>query len=258
MIFIPTLGRVHEQHTYAWFDKKFLREHEVVIVCPPNEGIKHAHAGRKVRECPAKGIGPTRQWIMEYARDHGIQKVIMCDDDHVHWYHRIAQDNYNLRNATKAECHAIFDRVYDKLDEYAMVGVSARAGNNRFYPYTEVEAIRQNNIHGIRTDVYFEIGARFDRVPLMEDFDVILTFLRNGYPNLLLTDVAWGQIASNAPGGCSTYRNNKLQSEAARALQALHPGLVRIHTKRAKTWGDMAERDDVIISWKKALDSYKG
>jgi hypothetical protein len=258
MIFIPTLNRVDEQHTYNWFTKKFLKKNHVCIVCPPNEYNAHRKYGRLVLPCSAKGIGPVRQWIMEYARKNGIDKVIMCDDDHIHWYVRPDPNKYNLRNATREECEDIFYRIYDKLDTYAMVGVSARAGNNRLFPGGEFEAIRQNNIHGIRTDVFFEIGARFDRVPLMEDFDVILTFLENGYPNLLLADVAWGQVASNAPGGCSSYRNNELQSKAAKMLAELHPGLVTIHKKKAKTWGALNERDDVIIRWKKALESYTG
>jgi len=253
MIFIPTLNRVDEQYTLAWFSDAFIRKYDVTIVCPPKELTKHAKYDRNVLVCDKKGIGPTRQFIMEYAQYNGIEKVIMCDDDHIHWYHRISPDSYHLRNATKPECEAMFERIFKKLDEYAMVGMSARSGNNRFFPATELEAIRQNNIHGIRTDIYFQEGIRFDRVPLMEDFDVILSFLEAGYPNLLLVDVAWGQLSSNAPGGCSTYRNNALQTTAAYALKALHPKFVTVHKKKAATWGEMAERDDVICYWKKAL-----
>jgi hypothetical protein len=257
MIFIPTLNRVNQQYTYEWFSKAYIAKRNITIVCPKSESMAHLKLGRQVLECDYKGIGPTRQYIMDYASENGILKVIMCDDDHIHWYNRIADDSYHLRNATKPEAEAIFERIFDKLDEYALVGVSARSGNNRFFPATELEAIRQNNIHGIRVDVYKTEGLRFDRVPLMEDFDVILSLLERGYPNLLLTDVAWGQLASNAAGGCSTYRNNELQTKAAHALAELHPGLVRIHTKKAVSWGGgMNERDDVIIYWKKALESY--
>ena len=133
-------------------------------------------------------------------------------------------------------------------------GLSARQGNHLTFPMKEKEIARQNNVHAFQRDILLKDNIRFDILPLMEDFHVTLSLLELGYPNLVLQNFCWGQIASNNPGGCSLYRNMQMQKDAATKLHELHPKFVKIITKKNKTgWKDMDERTDVRIQWKKAF-----
>jgi hypothetical protein len=67
-------------------------------------------------------------------------------------------------------------------------------------------------------------------------------------------DWAWNQRGSGAVGGCSGYRNNEVQTEAANELHRLFPDFVTVVTKKSKSsWQGMEERTDVRIQWKKAF-----
>ena len=133
------------------------------------------------------------------------------------------------------------------------VGVSARPGNNNTFPKQYCEKTRATHVHGYRLSTLLKHNVRFDAVPLMEDFHVTLSLLKLGYPNLVMQDFACGQAASNAPGGCSLYRDAELQAEACQTLRSLHPDFVTVVTKKSKSWQGMSTRLDVRIQWKKAL-----
>jgi hypothetical protein len=96
------------------------------------------------------------------------------------------------------------------------------------------------------------------RVPVMEDFDLTLQLLRAGFPNRVSYEFCWNQRGSGSEGGCSTYRTGEMQAAAARRLAELHPDFVKVVTKSSKSnWkqGDMQERVDVIVQWRKAFEA---
>ena len=103
-------------------------------------------------------------------------------------------------------------------------------------------------------------GARFDRVRLRQDFDVILYMLERGYPNRVIFKYAFGQT-SGSKGGCSAYRTPELMEKEAYKLKKLHgPKVVSVVTKTTKGGWDgmedvngMKQRKDVIIQWKRAF-----
>lgn len=251
-IYIPTRGRLETQRTWDSLPASFRDDWGVVLVCPPNEVAEHRARGRAAIPCHHDGIGPTRQFIMD-TTDKPF--VIMCDDDH-DWMRRADPKHYRLEPIPPEETPSVFERMVELLRVYALVGVSARAGNNRHFPERVVEVTRQNNVHGINVAAFNEIGARFDEMPLMEDFDVTLTFLRAGCKNALIADMAWGQPASNAEGGCSIYRDANMQEIAARLLKLRHPEFVKLVDREATSgWKGMRIRKDVRISWRKAYQS---
>ncbi len=218
-----------------------------------SENSKHRSCKYKTVVSPVEGIGKKRQWIMEHARALGYKTVIMIDDDVFGWFIRKSPKAFNLRKATIDEIETnIFQRMRDLTDEYPMVGVSPRSGNNRFFPNTQVECARQWVIHAINVRQFFKLGIRFDRLQCMEDFDVVLQFLTKGYPNVLLTDVAW-DTKSGEKGGCSIFRTNEVQTKAAEGLHKLYPDFVKVVSKTSKSaWDNMKTRTDVIVQWKKS------
>jgi hypothetical protein len=107
-------------------------------------------------------------------------------------------------------------------------------------------------------NVLREKGVRFDRLEVMEDFDVTLQLLRLGYKNANLARWCNEQVNSNEAGGCSIYRTMTLQSKCAQKLARLHPAFVKLTQRQTKTsWGGQP-RHDVIVQWRKAFESSKG
>jgi hypothetical protein len=148
----------------------------------------------------------------------------------------------------------MFADINAQLDNYVHVGVSGREGAN--YNTDEYdECVRMTRIMAYRADVLVDQDIRFDRVPVMQDFDVTLQLLRKGYPNRVLNWIVHNQNGSNTDGGCSLIRTDEVQAAAANRLAELHPGFVTVVKKQTKkAWGGK-ERTDVRIGWKSAYKS---
>lgn len=241
-VYIPTLGRVGKQKAYAAL-RPVLGD-ALVLVVQPHEAKMHAVQGPVV-VLPegVKGIAKTRQWIHEQAPD----RYAMVDDDVV--FQRRVQGR--LATCSSGDIQALFAWADSALDRCPLVGVSARAGNNRVAAATQL-ATRQYTTHFVDRSWFDARGIRWDRLQFMEDFDVTLQVLGHGAPNIVTYEWAHSQ-AANAPGGCSLLRTYTSLASSARRLAELHPGLVRLVQKRA--WAGMGQghRIDVRVSWKKAL-----
>ena len=202
--------------------------------------------------CPnTKGIAQTRQWIMEKTIELGYKYVLYLSDDLSFSYRN---EEEKLKPAKKSHFVKMIDQLYDWLKQgYVHVGVSQRAFNHTTTgPYTEIT--RMNDVYAYEAAKVLEHGACFDNLPVMEDFDVTLTLLKKGEPNIVTHEYAWSQRKSGEEGGCSEYRTWKMQRDAAFALSNRHPGLVKVLTKKSKSqWeGVGSTRVDVNIYWKKA------
>lgn len=252
-IYIPTRGRVF-QETYQSLTEGYILDPigpKIKFVVP--YGSDHLGRGERVLETPPhiNGIGPTRQWIIDYAADRGVKKVAMLDDDLV-FATRRQDEPTKFQPSSPGEICALFRGISAYLDLYAHVGVATREGGNRDTS-DSVCNTRLLRILAYRVDVLRREEIRFDRLELMEDFDVTLQLLRRGYPNLKINWIVHNQRSSNAPGGCSTYRTLEKQSANARGLAALHEDFVTTVQKKTKTAWNGKERTDVIIQWKRAF-----
>jgi hypothetical protein len=204
----------------------------------------------------AQNLGEKREIIANYAAQRGEDKFVMCDDD-VMLYIRKSRTVWNLRYPQPWEVDLFFEHLEKSLDNYAMVGVSAREGNNRMgvgrFPLFE-ECIRAMRIYGFRTEDYLSIAA--NRLTEMADIDTTLQFLRSGRKNAVYYYWANGQPTSNLPGGCSNYRTVASHEKICHQLQALHPDFVRLRQKRNKSdQHGFGTRAEVTISWKRAYES---
>lgn len=192
-------------------------------------------------------IGAVRQYLLE---TFPTEKICMLDDD-LEFAVRREDEPTKFRAPTVSDVERMFKDLETWLTYHPIIGISAREGANRnTAPY--LSATRQMRVHAIDATMYHRLGIRYDRMELMEDFDVLLQFLERGYANLVLNNYVSNQGGSNVSGGCSSYRNRLSQSSAARRLAELHPEYVKVVTKQTKTsWGGQ-ERQDVIVQWKKA------
>jgi len=242
--FVPSLSRADRQITIP----KFCPWGILVVNPEEEEEYRQHNPDTRILTVPEgmKGIAKVRRWILESFPG----KVIMLDDD-LRFYYRNVPGDWHLKYATPEQTHQLFDLIWMDLNRYAHGGVSAREGNNRLPDEMQV------NCRLLRMLCYntklFPDTLEYDRVEVMEDFDIQLQLLRAGLPNFMFTKWAQGQPGTQDPGGCSTYRTGEVQRAAALRLAELHPGLVRVVEKNDK--GKFGKRTDVRISWKKAYGS---
>jgi hypothetical protein len=243
-IFIPSSGRPSKQTTFDNLPKGL--QDRAIIVVPKDELTSYSKY--PAQGIDVRGIGPTRQWCVDEAKD----KMVMLDDDLVFSTRR--EDKPTLfRNPTDAELYALFDDIEEQLTDYAHVSVATREGGNRntnrFY-YSQ----RALRVLAYETRWLKKLGVRFDRMTVMEDFDVTLNLLSKGHANIILNYMVQNQNGSNLAGGCSQYRTEEVQATGARMLAKFWPDYVKVVTKQPKTAWDGKPRTDVVIQWKKCYN----
>lgn len=251
-IFIPSRGRAHLHRTFFNLPPKW-REHTIIVV-PWGEAQSYVASGVPVGNVvatKAKGIGPTRQWII----DHAPEKVLMLDDD-LDFFVRRSDDRAKLQKATPKDINNMLSAVDAALVRYAHVGIATREGANRNVTPI-IENVRLLRALGYRADILRKQGVKFDRIPVMEDFDVALQLLRRGFDSACINTWCQDQPGSNTEGGCSEYRTAYIQRRGAEGLKKLHPDFVTVIEKpplKSGGW-DGKPRTDVRVAWKKAYES---
>jgi hypothetical protein len=264
---VYSAGRAGNLLTLAALPEAMLRSTFVVV--PEAEldayykagGLRGADLLATPHEC--KGIAAARQWMTEWTARHGDEYLLQLSDD-MKFFRRISSDDHqHLRAAEPEELRGMVEMMRMLADgtmdgeRRVHVGVSARGGNNR-QPGDWHELGRMCDIYMHHVPTLAELGIRWDRVQVMEDFDVTLQLLRCGYPNAIVDFYAWDQRGgSNAPGGCSAYRTPQVQEAGAKRLAELHPGFVRAAPKKANNWKGAfdGERWDVTVQWRKAYQA---
>lgn len=254
-IIIPSYDRINSQTTIANLPEH-LKQYTTLLLQERDYEKNYMDAnffnGVAINVLPPEiqTVGPTRQWIVD---NWQAEKVIILDDDLV-FATRRKDDLGKFVPSTHGNTTEMLNAMYGALEEYAMVGVCPREGGNRKTGPTD-ENTRLTRVVGLRLDVIRKNNFRYDRLPVMEDFDLTLQMLRGGYKNLCLNRWVHNQGGSNTAGGCSSYRTLGVQAVAAHGLAALHPAFVKPVQKQTKTaWGGK-ERTDVIIQWKQAAKS---
>lgn len=255
-VYIPTRGRTgHSQQITVREMQQYAKNYHPIIACPPEEVSAHLRYCPEVQAVPVNGIGPTRQWLLENAP---TSHVVMLDDDMYFSRRRDPSVAVPLDRCTNLD--PMFEWIEEQLSAgFYHGGISARQGNNHI-PRPWVDCIRVNNAHFFNRDIFLSTGLRFDALPVMEDFYVTLSMLLKGYPNRVAYHYCWSQRGSGTKGGCSLYRTNELQAQAATKLGELFPDYVRVVKKVSTSGGKLfsGERLDVNISWLKAWADHIG
>jgi hypothetical protein len=249
-ILIHTYGRAAKQIT--WHNLPHQIQMQTRLVVQDREAHLYYEYPLIVVPSYITKLAETRQWLAEHMEwDH----MIIVDDD-LDFAVRREDEPTKFVDAPPAAIQDMFNELQSQImgGFHMLAGVSGREGANRDTDTYKFKT-RQMRIHAINLNKYRELGIRFDRVEVMEDFDVTLQFLEAGYHNIVLNTFVTNQRGSNTLGGCSHYRTPEVQTASAYRLAELHPGIVKVVKKKTKTsWGG-EERTDVIVSWKKA---YRG
>jgi len=246
-IYIPTYGRVHRQETLMAFPAEWRAR--TALVCRPAEAQALAAYGVEVLVAPVQGISATRQWILD---QHEGDRLLMFDDDlKFAWRRQDDPTKFQRLEHGDRLIGTMLGTLLEALDWYPVVGLASRGGANR-----ETADWRFNqrlwDVMGLRVDVARQDNLHY-RMDLMEDFDIHLQFLTHGYPSAMLNAFTKDDFGSNAPGGCSTYRDATMQAAAALDLVLAWPGLVALRETK-NDWGNgMEARMDVRVAWAKAF-----
>lgn len=241
-IYILSSGRPDRQTT--WDNLPPGIRDRATLVVPQKEAKAYRHY--PVLTCPVMGIGHTRQFVI----DQGGHSILMLDDDLVFAVRRLDNPT-KFEPASPTHIGGMLNDVARQLKDYPAVGVATREGGNR---NTDDYAFNTRLLRALayRGDILRKHKVRFDRLPVMEDFDVALQLLELGLPNCCINWIVQNQNGSNLPGGCSQYRTPAVQRKAALELQMLHPDAVKVVERTTKgAWGG-GTRTDVNIQWKKA------
>jgi len=258
-IYIPSLGRCGRVLTLDHIPGPWLKHTYIVVNTDEQKQYKKEYGDDMIMVSPVNGIASVRQWVLENC----LSRYALFLDDDMSFSHRTSEKK--LKKTRGWDVKKMLQLLISWLDEgFAHVGISPRFGNFQVEePWVEVG--RMNNAYAYNVDTFLTTGVRFDRLEVMEDFDVTLSLLEKGFPNRITYEYAWAQKKSGDVGGCSAYRTSQMQEKAAHELKKLHPKYVKVVQKESKVkWEgfDSKIRTDVNISWKKAyrvkIDKNKG
>jgi len=247
-IYILSSGRSMRQPT--WDALPVVLKECTKIVVPPKERVAYEKQGYPVICDPGVAhTGVVRQWIA----DNATSNFVMLDDD-LTFAIRRTDFPAKFRNATVTDVSDIFADIGGHLPGHGHMGIAMREGANRNIE-KYIQCVRMARVLAYNLAIVRAEKIRWDRNGSMDDFDATLQLIRKGYPNVVLNWAVQNQYGSNAAGGASQWRTSASQSESAQLLAIHHRGFVKVVHKTTKQAGMWAERDDVIVQWKKALNA---
>lgn len=256
-IFIPSRSRFDESRTLDRLKFGGFSERAVLVV-PRAQERQYLRGVAKQYRCEVigikeEGIAATRRRIGEIAEN----KFIMLDDD-LRFFVR-DRNGTGLLQMPADEYPVMFKRIERLLDKYAHVAIGARQGNNTLEPDIDLDGfLLRGCSRPLRALAYRKkefMACKHERVHIMEDFDVTLQLLRNGYKNAVTVTYAQDHIATQLPGGCSDYRTLKVHNKNVRLMKELHPDYIKVRIKENKSIGGLLTRLEATIFWRKAWES---
>jgi hypothetical protein len=193
-----------------------------------------------------------RRWV--WGQTKGQERLYFVDDD-VRFLYRDAAGKAAKQGPD--ETVAMFAHLDAMLDAGNLLcGIAMRfMAQTKQRPYDV--GCKQCVLHGFRrADVEFLTQAQWrDECEVVEDIDFTLQVLRCGYPNVV-SNLFMHDQKSQAPGGCSQYRDQALYERCLRSLRALHPDFVTlVAAADAKPQSGVPTTLRPRVQYKKALQA---
>lgn len=266
-IAMPTRGRINDQRTL----KRLCLCPEVLsmvtVYCHPGELEGHEKNWKgKVKgiveyDSNAKHIGEVREWIVANAPEN---KVIFMDDNisfSVRHEGSKTPRVINKKNFPKEERKEklieLFNWMWRELDKED-IGVSApsfRPFNREGMPDFEYNK-RFFALWGLDIDKYYKQSKLLMMDwPTKQDFAVGIAMVGMGYKISITNKFAFDKCSgANAKGGCSTYRNVKMNNDICTRLYNMFPDFISLKSRKPESWGGDFENQEsleVIVYWSK-------
>lgn len=256
-IIIPTLGRLHQQKTLLalpapWRARTTLvvQEHEFSEA----SALAVGHGARAWCLPPGtKGIAWTRKHIAEHWRG---KRVFVMDDD-LKFVQITRGDGGKL--VGRAPVERDFTRAFAEVERFMDMGIMHGGFSTHTTP--PVDAPHTFNTR-IWTNVFYserfpvdtiDFGTDYELMP--EDFYVTLQLLTRGFQNVVFNHFRVAPAATNAKGGCETYRTIENHNRGQEILAEKFPRFVKVTTKvqQSGPWAGL-EKKALTIQWKRAYE----
>jgi hypothetical protein len=253
-IVIPTLGRVDSQITLDNIPSKFHNIVTLVVQEHEYDYMKTKYTNCNVWKLPAgtKGIAKTRK---EIAYNWKGKAIYVMDDDL-----KFVTINKELKGKPMTE-----DEFTDMLTQVrGFMNNGYVHGSMSTHTTPPVEKPYSFNTR-IWTNVFYSedfkpeeisFGEEYELMP--EDFYVTLQLLTAGYQNVIFNHCRVNPSATNAKGGCETYRTIEKHNRGQEILAEKFPEYVTVYDKEQTTgpWKGM-QKKALKIKWKQAYESSK-
>jgi len=231
-IVIPTLGRMDKQITYNAFPQKYKDMTTFVVQPHEFEEMKERYSDN-VLCLPdhIDRIAPTREWIFEKFKG----TVHMVFDDDLEFVVKEPNPGEGSKWLSRKFTEQDFDDAFDLLNSWVKEGIVYGG----FLPAWVIPDVKQwpiRECQRIMTNVFYNgpkvpNDIEWNRVAAAEDFDVNLQLLTRGFKNRISSKYMVTCSATNAEGGCSTWRTLEVHNEAQLKLAELWPDYVKVKEK---------------------------
>ncbi len=251
IVYIHTRGRAGKVKTLKWLPRKLLGQVWLVVREDEAKEYSAEYPGEKLLVLPKKvnGLSATRQWILEREKDG--RYFLMLDDDITSINIKKDINEWGLKGAKPKQVEDMMKLVITLVKDIPMVGLSKRIHAAPPAGKMYRSNARLSQFFMIDRKKVLDIGARFDRVPLGQDCDMVLQCLKAGLPNRCLVRFSYNERVEDSKGGCSLYRNDKLKIKTWHLMAKLHPGVVHKKMREPKP-GYTSGGHYLLIQYKKA------
>ena len=208
-----------------------------------------------------EGIAKTRDIILKAMGNLDIsasltfspdtRHAFMIDDD-IKFAYKPHAKKYIVPSPEQME--EMIREMCDMTNEHFPIGgISARQfSNDKHDKYDHNTRIIQ--VYCFYLPIVLNTGIRFSYSgqPFMTDYRFIMSYLKEGYPNIVLNRFTRDDN-SQTPGGCFEQRTADNHSKSAIALYRQFPDCTRLVNKYTGTWKEL--RVNAQIQWKKCFAS---
>ena len=246
-IYIPTLGRAHNQIT--WLElPPHIKDITTLVVQPKEE---YQYPNRNILVLPDHDIGitETRRWI--YMNSMDIKYAVFDDD--LKFIRRTPGEEKSKRPMNPSDWDYLLSKTSEWLDDFAWGGF--RQGNlppsNR--EYLESAAVNcAFFFNGKKLPDESELDWSLSTV---EDISMVLQLFKKGYNNRVWDRFGYISNYVGTEGGCAEWRTLDLINDNHQKLINMFPEYVSWNGTKEILGGDFKK---IKVKWKQAyLDSQK-
>lgn len=254
--YIASRGRPHCYSFHAL--PKEIQARAFIVVRPDEKDLYVEQGGFKphrllVLDKGVEGLSATRQWVQDNADK---RYIVQLDDDLKGYTKKIKPEEFASMHPMTYRDILKMDALFFRWLRAGRIGhcgmgdrmQTAWAGKE----YAENTQIARFFCHD-RIAVK-SAGARWDRIPLIQDKDITLQLLRAGVPNRVSLMHCYNETGMGRnKGGVGIYRTSKLYEDCVVKLAKLHPGIVTVVDK-ARDHGSFQCTIQPRVAWSKAFN----
>lgn len=260
-IFIPTLGRLHNQITYEGLPDSWKSITQFVVQPHEYQDFVNAYGSHKVVCLPPNinNLPLTREFIFNNL-GHNCRHIVLDDDLKFKkkYPNPNAPPKWITSSLTPEDFNSLLSLINHWIDSgYKFGGLLTTETvpdlSPSRYPY------RIN--HRVMTNFFFDgpnlpHDLLWNRIPMGEDIDITLQLLSRGFSNIVSSHYIVQPSPPNSKGGCSSYRDLDKHNNSQLLLQQTWPQYITTKPKLVDhgPWKGLTKLN-VTVQFKKAYAS---